>query len=145
MIEPDRILEGIARTLETAVLPALGSGFARGQLHAVLDVISSLHGQLEPGGALLENEASMLSALAAEAAASLPEDLASRCRAYASDPPAGLAERLRAGRAIVCDIIAGGHADGGSLATAVDGYLTNDTILKAMALRPGRLAEISKG
>ena len=38
-----------------------------------------------------------------------------------------------------------GHADGGPLAAAVDAWLANDAIFKAMALRPSRLAEISQG
>lgn len=145
MIEPDRVLDGIARTLEETVLPALGSGFARGQLFAVLEVLGGLQGQLVWGGMLLENEAANLAALLADAAASVEGDLGARLAAYAGLTGAPLAERLREGRALVCALLDAGHGDNGELAAAIDGYLANDTICKAMALRPVRLAEISQG
>lgn len=148
MIEPDRILEGLAKTLESVVLPALPAGYARGQLHAVLEVLGSLHGQLLVGGPMLENEAAMLESLAGEAARKLDAtsgELGARCRNFATRPFATLGERLAEGRALVCALIDGGHADEGPLQEAVNGYLANDSILKAMALRPGRLAEISEG
>ena len=144
MIDADRILEGLAKTLEDAVLPSLESGFARGQLFAVLEVLGSLGGQVHLGGPLLENEAAMLAALLGEAAGAVEGELGVRCRAY-GDHDSSLGERLREGRAIVCSLIDGGHADDGVLAEAVNGYLASDAILKAMALRPGRLAEISQG
>ena len=146
MIEPDRILDGLARTLETAVLPALGSGFARGQLFAVLEVLGALQGQTLWGGMLLENEAATLASLIAEAAAAgIEGDLGRRLAGYAQLSTAPLADRLGEGRALVCALIEGGHADQGAIAEAVDRYLANDAIFKAMALRPGRLAEISQG
>src|SRR4051812_37615313 len=113
MIATDRILDGIAKTLERIVLPALPQGYARGQLFAVLDVLGSLQGQVLIGGPLLENEAAMLEALIAEAAESASGALGDRCRAYAGASPATLAQRLLEGRAIVCELISGGHADGG--------------------------------
>lgn len=145
MIEPDRILDGIARTLEANVLPALGSGFARGQLYAVLEVLGSLQGQLLWGGMLLENEASSLATLVVEAAAVVDGELGSRLRAYADLAATPLGNRLVEGRALVCALLEAGYGDEGPLAAAIDGYLANDTIFKAMALRPGRLAEISQG
>ena len=145
MIETDRILEGLARTLEEAVLPALDSGFARGQLFAVLEVLGSLQGQVQWGGMLLENEASSLSTLIEEAAAVTSGELGDRLRRYTQASGATLAVKLHDGRALVCALIEAGHADNGELAAAIDGYLANDTIFKAMALRPGRLAEISQG
>ena len=83
--------------------------------------------------------------LLAEAAASVDGELAERLRRYAASEAAPLAERLEEGRALVCALLEGGCADDGALAAAVDGWLANDTIFKAMALRPGRLAEISQG
>lgn len=145
MIEPDRIVDGIARTLEESVLPALGHGFARGQLQAVLEVLGSLQGQLEWGGMLLAGEASMLVDLAAEAAPHAQGELSERLRRYAQGGGAPLGERLREGRELVCMLIESGLADEGPLASAVDSWLANDCLLKAMALRPSRLAEISKG
>jgi len=145
MIEPDRILDGLARTLEETVLPALDSGFARGQLFAVLEVLGSLQGQVRWGGMLLENEAGSLSTLIEQAAASTVGALGERLRRYADLPDAPLADRLQEGRALVCALIEEGHADDGAMAAAVHEYLANDTIFKAMALRPGRLKEISQG
>ena len=145
MIELDRILDGVVRTLEEAVLPALGSGFARGQLYAVLDVITSLQGQVSWGGMLLENEATALAALIGEAASCTGGELGDRLRSYAALSTASLADQLREGRALVCALIEEGHADEGALAAAIDGYLVNDTISKAMALSPGRLVEVSQG
>lgn len=145
MIEPDRIVDGIARTLEEAVLPALGPGFARGQLQAVLEVLGSLQGQLEWGGVLLAGESSMLLDLAAQAAPHAEGQLAERLLRYAKGGDAPLGERLREGRALVCALIDAGLADEGPVKAAVDSWLANDSLMKAMALRPSRLAEISKG
>jgi hypothetical protein len=145
MIEPERILEGLARTLEQAVLPAIGGGFARGQLFAVLEVLGALQGQVVWGGMLLENEAASLDGLIEEAKAITKGPLGERLRAYASLAGAPLADRLGEGRALVCALIEEGHADEGSLRASVDSFLANDAIFKAMALRPGRLAEISQG
>ena len=145
MIETDRILEGLSRTLEESVLPALGSGFARGQLFAVLEVLGALQGQVTWGGMLLENEAALLASLLGEASKSVGGDLGERLGAYAGEASAPLADRLREGRSLLCALIEEGHADDGELASAIDSFLANDTIFKAMALRPGRLAEISQG
>jgi hypothetical protein len=145
MIDTDRILEGVVRTLEESVLPALGSGFARGQLFAVLEVLGALQGQVAWGGLLLENEATSLASLVAEASKSVGGDLGGRLGAYAGLESAPLGERLREGRALVCALIEEGYADDGELAAAIDSFLVGDTISKAMALRPGRLAEISEG
>jgi hypothetical protein len=145
MIETVRILEGLSRTLEESVLPALGSGFARGQLYAVLEVLGALQGQVTWGGMLLENEAASLASLLGEASKSVGGTLGERLREYAGAASAPLAERLREGRALVCALIEDGFADDGELAAAIDSFLANDTIFKAMALRPGRLAEISQG
>jgi hypothetical protein len=145
MIEADRILEGLSRTLEESVLPALGNGFARGQLFAVLEVLGGLQGQLGWGGMLLENEAASLASLLEDASKSTGGTLGERLRGYAALASAPLDDRLREGRALVCALIEEGHADDGELALAVDAFLANDTIFKAMALRPSRLAEISQG
>lgn len=148
MIEADRILEGLARTLEETVLPALDGGYARGQLYAVLEVIGGLQGQVQWGGMLLENEASTLAALAAEAASTLEGPRKERAATVAAMAAAPLADRLREGRALVCELIDAGLADADHadvLSASINGYLANDTIFKAMALRPSRLAEISQG
>lgn len=145
MIEPDRLLEGIARTLEETVLPSLGSGFARGQLFAVLEVLGALQGQLAWGGMLLDNEAASLASVAALAATTIEGELGWRLLDYGTRPDAPLAERLAEGRALVCALIEAGHADAGPVKDAVDAHLSNDAIFKAMALRPSRLAEISQG
>lgn len=145
MIELDRMLEGLAATLEESVLPAVGSGFARGQLHSVLEVLGSLRGQVQWGGLLLESEASAIADLLEEVAASTAGPLRERIVAWSQVSSAPLAERLVEGRGLVCALIEAGLADEGPVKTAVDAWLANDTILKAMALPAGRLAEISQG
>ncbi len=145
MIEPDRLLAGIAETLENAVLPELGGGFARGQLYAVLEVLGGLQGQLEWGGMLRQNEANALADLLAGLSSAVPGELGERVRAYAGLSHAPLADRLHEGRALVCALIEAGLADEGEARAALDAFLANDTIFQAMALRPSRLAEISEG
>lgn len=145
MIEPDRLLAGLVRTLESTVLPAVAGGFARGQLHAVLDVLDNLQGATAWGGFLLENEASSLSSLLARAAAEVGGELGARLEAYGQLTTAPLVERLAEGRLLVCSLLEGGHADSGALAAAVDSHLANDAVFKAMALRSTRFAEISQG
>jgi len=148
MLDLDRLLSGIIRVLEDRVLPELPSGFARGQLQAVLEVLENLQGRVVLGGPLLEGEAAMLESLAAQAAVELGESdgaLAARLRGYVDHPPAGLSERVRLGRALVCELVVSGHADNGNLGEMVNGFLTNDAIMKAMGLKPSRLSEISRG
>lgn len=148
MLELDRILSGMIRVLEDRVLPELSSGYARGQLHAVLELLENLQGRTVWGGPLLEGEAAMLESLAAEAVGKLTDprgSLAARLRDYVAAPPSSLGERIHVGRALVCELVAGGHADQGALATLVDGYLTNDAVMKALGLKPSRLSEISRG
>ncbi len=148
MLDLDRIFSGMIRVLEDRVLPELTSGYARGQLHAVLELLENLQGRTVWGGPLLEGEAAMLDSLAAEAVAELgdPQDaLAVRLRSFVADPPSLLTDRVQTGRALVCDLVAGGHADAGALAAMVDAYLTNDAVMKALGLKTSRLAEISQG
>lgn len=145
MIEIDRILEGVAQTLERTVLPAVGGGYARGQLFAVLEALGGLQGQVKWGGMLLDNEAASLAALASEAAAVLDGELGARAASVAAMAAEPLDDRLREGRALVCALIDAGHADDGALVASIHGYLANDAIFKAMGLRPSRLAEISQG
>lgn len=145
MIGIDRIVEGLAHTLERTVLPAVGGGYARGQLFAVLEVLGSLQGQVQWGGMLLDNEAAALAALAAEAAG-LGGELGARAAQVAASTNQPLDERLREGRALLCALLDAGHADEGApLAATIRSHLANDAIFKAMGLRPSRLAEISQG
>lgn len=146
MIEIDRILEGLAQTLEQAVLPAVGGGYARGQLFAALEVLAGLQGQVQWGGLLLDHEAQALASLATQAADAVTGEFGARAAAVAAMASEPLEDRLREGRALVCALIEDGHADDdGALASSIRGYLANDSIFKAMGLRPSRLAEISQG
>lgn len=148
MLDLDRLLSGITRVLEDRVLPELPAGFARGQLQAVLEVLENLQGRVVAGGPLLEGEAAMLEGLLAQAVTSLKDNdgaLAARLRGYVEQPPSTLQERVREGRALVCELISGGHADDGAIGELVQGFLTNDAIMKAMGLKPSRLSEISRG
>lgn len=146
MLEPDRILEGATRVLESAVLPELQSGFARGQLQAVLEVLEGLQGQLQWGGMLLTNEAAMLDGVIAQAVESVGGDLGTQLRGYVQTASEPLMDRVLRARELVCLLIEAGHIDGEPpLAEAIKSYLANNTIFHAMALRPGRLAEISQG
>ncbi|HEY2775119.1 MAG TPA: hypothetical protein VGK20_13820 [Candidatus Binatia bacterium] len=145
MIEPDRTIEGIVAALEKSVLPSLASGFARGQLFAVLEVLGGLLGQLSWGGPIAESEADSLVELMSAVSPSLGGPIAARVRDFAAAPPLAVAERIATGRALLCELIDSGLADDGELRSAVDSHLANDTLRRAMALRPSRLAEISQG
>jgi hypothetical protein len=111
----------------------------------VLDILGNLGGQLSWGGMLLDQEVSALAELASQAAASVDGELASMLTAYAQAGDLPLGERVLAGRELVCALIERGLADREPLAGMVDAYLANDALMKAMALRPSRLAEISHG
>jgi hypothetical protein len=151
VIDAERLLTGLAQTLERTVAPALGPGFARGQLQAVLDVLDNLPGRLVWGGAADEQEVEALATLlAAVASQQGPRDgqggdLARRLQAWPGLASASLAERLHEGRSLVCALVESGLADHGEVASAVDAYLTGDAVVRAMGLRPTRLAEISQG
>lgn len=146
MIGTDRILEGLLHTLEQSVLPSVAGGFARGQLQAVLEVLGNLQGQLRWGGMLLDQEAAALDEVLGLAASTMQGDLGVRCAAWRGSAAGPLDDaRMHEGRALLCALLDAGHADAGPLAAAVDAWLANDAIFKAMALRPSRLAEISQG
>jgi len=155
VIDAERLLTGLAQTLERTVAPALGPGFARGQLQAVLDVLDNLPGRLVWGGAADEQEVEALATLLAVAATQQSPrdgqggDLARRLQAWpglaSASASSSLAERLHEGRSLVCALVESGLADHGELASAVDAYLTGDAVVRAMGLRPTRLAEISQG
>ncbi len=53
MLDPQQIIAGITETLFKSVLPEIGSGFARGQLFAVIELLENLEPRVEWGGLAL--------------------------------------------------------------------------------------------
>jgi hypothetical protein len=138
------VVAGIARTLLRDVLPGLGSGFARGQLYAAIELLENLDGRVVWGGPLAEAEFEQLGELAAAVHALLAmhgADEAAVADAARMADGGGLEDRRR----WLCGLIESGGADEGDLAVAVDGFLTNSSLLQAMGVKPSRLAEISQG
>lgn len=145
MFEVQRILQGVVATLEQSVLPELQTGFARGQLWSVIDILENLGARIDWGGQRLEMENEGLTKLAAEIAPAMDDDaLRSRLDSFAEGAATSSSRSLE-GRALLSDVIASGAADEGKVRESVDGFLANDAFLGALTLVPSRLAEISKG
>ena len=53
LIAPETLIDGMLRTLEEEVLPHVGTAYARGQLHCVIDVLANLRDRIEEKAALL--------------------------------------------------------------------------------------------
>ncbi|MFT4572365.1 MAG: hypothetical protein ACI8TX_001954 [Hyphomicrobiaceae bacterium] len=144
MLEIERIFNGIAETLQRSVLPELQTGFARGQLWSVIEVIDNMAARVDWGGQQLEFENDGLTKLAAELAPMLDAGpLRDRVAAFATGGATSVA-RSHEGRSLICELIETGLADDGPIRTAVDGFLANDAFLRGLAMKPSRLSEISQ-
>lgn len=157
LIAPDSLLDGCVRTLLEAVLPDVGSRFARGQVYAVVDVLRNLQGRLEEKADVLEAEASSAAGALERAVAALrttrsgdASRLADRVAARAAEGQAGPpAARAAALRAAVGEALAALHAlpddDAAAARAALGAHVAAQAVRDVMLLKPSLLAEISKG
>ena len=156
LIPPEELLDGAVATLLEAVLPALGTRFARSQLYAVVDVLRNLRDRVEPRCAGLAAEAASAEAALRRAAEALrptaPAAAESLSRGLDALPAAPIAARLEAlGPALVAafetlESLPPAAAEAAVLArSALAGHLAAQALRDLAPLKPSLLAEISRG
>lgn len=154
LLSPEALIDGMMRTLRDEVLPAVGGGYARGQLYCVLDVLNNLRDRVEAKAAHLETDATaaqealeaVVAILRAAGHGAEAERLQAACEAAPTDPPSERAAALRGlvGAAIVAaERLEGARA--GEAQNAIRGYLVPQVVRDIATLKPSMLAEISKG
>ena len=156
LIPPEELLDGAVATLLEAVLPALETRFARGQLYAVVDVLRNLRDRVESRCAALAAEAASAEAALGravealrQAAPSAAEEIAGNVAALPTAPPAARVEAL--GRALVAafdvvDALPPPATGAAALArSALAAHLAAQALRDLAPLKPSLLAEISRG
>jgi len=154
LIPPETLIDGCVRTLLEAVLPDVGSRFARGQLYAVADVLRNLRDRVETKQAPLADEARAAGDALERASVALAEagqaGAALALRASAEEAPAAppLARTEALERAITAafetlDALPADAAHGARRALAA--HLAQQAMRGVASLKPSLLNEISKG
>jgi hypothetical protein len=149
----ERLLDGVVHTLTTAVLPAVASRFARGQLYAAVDVLRNLRDRVEVKASLLEAEATSASeALAALIAVlregGVPGAVAAVEDAVAAAPsaPAERVAALRAAIVLALDVLEAVPPPLAARARRpLDTHLAAQAMRDLAVLKPSLLGEISRG
>ena len=150
-IPVETLIDGLVRTLTEAVLPAVESRFARGQLFAVVDVLRNLRDRLEVKAALHEAEAASAAAALERAAAALGREaaaarIAGALAAAAAGPPAERTAALRAALVAALEAIDVLPEELAAPArAAIAEHLAAQTMREVAVLKPSLLGEISKG
>ena len=144
----ERLIDGVVETLRTAVAPAVGSRYARGQLFAAVDVLANLRDRIEEKAALLDAEAASAEAAVAAAADALrAAGLAPPpAVAPADDGPAGRAVAARAALVQAIERLASAPPDVAAPAlAAIGGHLAGQALRDLQTFKVSLLNEISKG
>jgi len=149
LVPVEALIDGVVRTLTEAVLPDVGTRFARGQLYAAVDVLRNLRDRVELKTALSEAEAASAAAALERVVTTLPADAAGRlAQALGSVPvpPAERAAALRAALVAALEAIDALPPHAGQAArAAIAEHLAGQTLRDLMVLKPSLLSEISKG
>jgi hypothetical protein len=150
LVPVEVLIDGVVRTLTEAVLPAVGTRFARGQLYAAVDVLRNLRDRIETKADLVLAEATSASAALARVVAALPPAegarVADAIAVVPADPPAARAEGLRAALTLaleVLDALPPTAAEPGR--AAIGEHLAAQALRDLVVLKPSLLTEISKG
>jgi len=154
LVPVETAIDGLVRTLLEAVLPDVGTRFARGQLYAVVDILRNLRDRVEPKAALADAEAeSALTALdqaeaACRGAGAVGEAarIADAVRAVPAAPPIDRATALRGAVSLALEVVDGLPPDAAAPArAAIAAHLTAQAFRDLAVLKPSLLTEISKG
>ncbi|OBF21573.1 hypothetical protein [Mycobacterium sp. ACS4331] len=124
-LDLNKVQHTIRETLVNSVLPAIESDSARGELHAVIEMLDNLDGRLAWAEAPLSESVSQTRALAALLGRDVEGD--------------GL-EALRSGRVAIGDVLASAYADGSGpeIARAVAEFTAADVTSEiSRGLLPG--------
>ena len=154
LVPLETLIDGMMSTLRMEVLPDVGSRFARGQLHCVLDVLNNLRDRIEEKAALHEADADAAAEALAEVALRLreggrTEEAANVEHAAAAAPMAPAAERaaaLRRALVVTLDALESLPPAAREVAhAALRSYLVPQAVRDIAFLKPSLLGEISKG
>lgn len=152
-IAVERLIDGVVQTLTEAVLPDVGSSFARGQLYAAIDVLRNLRDRVEPRADQAEEESASAVAALERAIAALADpappradELRAALAALPDGPPLARVIAVRAVLVGALEAIATLPAD---VARATRRPLAEHLGAQAMRdvapLKPSMLGEISRG
>jgi hypothetical protein len=150
----ERLIDGCLETLREDVLPDVTSGFARGQVWAVMDVLQNLRDRVEVRRAFAVEEARSAESALGRIAQVLREagcrDDAARIDALrTADAGAEPGTRVVALRAALVEALGVLHARPGGLSDAareaLAGHLAPQAVRDIAMLKPSLLNEISKG
>lgn len=154
LVPVDTLIAGVVHTLKTHVLPEVGTGFARGQLFAVIDVLQNLENRVEEKAELHAMEADSAAAALARvvavlraggqpaAAAAVAGDLA----AVPAEPPHARTAAVRAAVLRALERLGDLPAPVADAArTALGEYLGVQATRDVALLKPSLLNAISKG
>jgi hypothetical protein len=154
LIPVEELIDGVVRTLGDAVLPDVGTGAARAQLYAAIDVLQNLRDRVEEKTELLVAEADSARAALADAVAALraagAEAAAARIgdalAATAAHPPAAAAAGLRAAVGAALEVLDSLPAEiAGAARQAIAAHLVTQAFRDVAVTKPSLLGEISKG
>ena len=151
LVPVEALIDGIVRTLVDAVLPDVGSRFARGQLYAAVDVLRNLRDRVEARADLCEAEAASASAALDRVVAALGSEpgatrLAQAVAAAPARPPAERVVALRAALVTALELVDALPPDRAEGArAAITEHLAAQVMRDLMVLKPSLLTEISKG
>jgi hypothetical protein len=148
LVPPEALIDGAVQTLLDAVLPDVGTRYARGQLYAVVDVLRNLRDRIEPSATLAEAEAASaarsLAAAVEHLRAAGDADAAARVEAAtAAAPPAPAVARAAALREVI--VVALEAATAAEARAALESHLVQQALRDVAVLKPSLLHEISKG
>lgn len=152
-IAVERLLDGVVRTLTEAVLPAVTTPYARGQLYAAVDVLRNLRDRVEPrADHAAEESAAAIAALEsagaalAAAAPALAAELRAALAAVPAAPPHARAAAARTAMADALEALAALPADVARAARRpLAEHLGAQALRDLAPLKPSLLAEISRG
>ena len=148
LVPPEALIDGAVHTLLDAVLPDVGTRYARGQLYAVVDVLRNLRDRIEPSATLAEAEAasaarSLAAAVEHLRAAGDADTAAQVAAATAAAPPAPAVARAAALREVI--VAALEAATAAEARAALESHLVHQALRDVAVLKPSLLPEISKG
>ena len=153
-IASERLIDGCLDTLREDVLPDVGTGFARGQVWAVMDILQNLRDRVEMKHSIAVEEARSAEAALVRVAdvmreAGCDDDAARIDAVLASDATQASAERVEALRGALVAALGALHGQPGGLSDAareaLAGHLAPQAVRDIALLKPSLLNEISKG
>jgi hypothetical protein len=149
----ETLVDGAVRTLLDAVVPAVGTRYARGQLYAVIDVLRNLRDRIEERQSIADADAAgaadalekIVAALRTAGASGAADAVASAAAPAPDGPPGPRAAALAAALVRASEVLSGLPPERVAGARAVlEGHYVDRALRSVSMLKPSLLAEISQ-